>query len=154
MDDARKKDQMKMHLHAVALNVADLERSVEFYQRVFDFPVIGQRGRATALLVHENDDRQVVVLKEVGRNALHPGRGTIGLRVLGFEVASLENLQLIERELEPRQALLTHARRETWEALLGTDPDRNEFVVASSLTAVPMSRDDWRNIDSLVFAFD
>ena len=145
---------MKLNLHAVAFNVADLEKSVQFYREVFDFPVIGQRGRATALLVHENDGRQVVVLKEVGPNAVHPGRGTIGLRVLGFEVGSLESLELIERELEPRQALLTHARRETWEAILGTDPDRNEFVVASSLTGVPISRDDWRNIDSLVFAFD
>jgi catechol-2,3-dioxygenase len=145
---------LELNLHAVALNVADLEKSVEFYRGVFAFSVIGQRGRATALLVHENDGRQVVVLKEVGRNAVHPGRGTIGLRVLGFEVGSLEDLQAIERELEPRQALLTHARRETWEALLGTDPDRNEFVVAASLTGVPISRDDWRNIDSLVFAFD
>jgi catechol-2,3-dioxygenase len=145
---------MKVNLHAVALNVADLEKSVEFYREVFDFPVIGQRGRAAALLVHEDDGRQVVVLKEVGRNAVHPGRGTIGLRVLGFEVGTLQNLELIEQELEPRQALLTHTRRETWEAILGTDPDRNEFVVASSLTGVPISRDDWRNIDSLVFAFD
>src|SRR4029077_2252075 len=93
--------QMKVNLHAVALNVADLEKSVEFYRGVFGFPVIGQRERATALLVHENDGRQVVVLKEVGRpNAVHPGRGTIGLRVVGFEVGSLENLELIERELE------------------------------------------------------
>lgn len=146
---------MKVNLHAVALNVADLEKSVEFYRGVFGFPVIGQRERATALLVHENDGRQVVVLKEVGRpNAVHPGRGTIGLRVVGFEVGSLENLELIERELEQREALLTHAHRETWEALLGTDPDRNEFVIASSLSGAPISRDDWRNIDSMVFAFD
>jgi catechol-2,3-dioxygenase len=145
---------LELNLHAVALNVADVEKSVEFYRGVFHFSVIGQRGRATALLVHENDGRQVVVLKEVGANALHPGRGTIGLRVLGFEVSSLENLELIEQELEPRHALLTHSRRETWEAILGTDPDRNEFVVASSLTGAPISRDDWRNIDSMVFAFD
>jgi catechol 2,3-dioxygenase-like lactoylglutathione lyase family enzyme len=145
---------MNVNLHAVIFNVADLEKSVEFYRGVFDFPVIGQRGRATALLVHENDGRQVVVLREVGPNALHSGRGTIGPRVLGFEVGSLENLELIEQELEQRQALLTHPRRETWEAILGTDPDRNEFVVASSLTGAPISRDDWRNIDSMVFAFD
>jgi catechol 2,3-dioxygenase-like lactoylglutathione lyase family enzyme len=145
---------MNVNLHAVIFNVADLERSVEFYRGVFDFPVIGQRERATALLVHENDGRQVVVLREVGPNALHSGRGTIGPRVLGFEVGSLENLELIEQELEQRQALLTHPRRETWEAILGTDPDRNEFVVASSLTGAPISRDDWRNIDSMVFAFD
>jgi catechol 2,3-dioxygenase-like lactoylglutathione lyase family enzyme len=145
---------MKVNLHTAVLNVADLEKSVEFYQGVFDFPVIGQRGRATALLVHEDDGRQVVVLREVGASALHPGRGTIGPRLVGFEVGSLENLELIEQRLEQRQALFTHTRRETWEAILGTDPDRIEFVAASSLTGTPISRDDWRNIDSLVFAFD
>jgi catechol-2,3-dioxygenase len=145
---------MEVSLHTVLVDVADLEKSVEFYRGVFDFPVIGQRGRATALLVNENDHRQVVVLREVGPNALHPGRGTIGPRLVGFEVASLENLELIEQQLEQRQAPLTHFRRETWEAILGTDPDRIEFVVASSLTDGPISRDDWRNIDSMVFAFD
>jgi catechol-2,3-dioxygenase len=145
---------MKVNLHTVLLNVADLEKSVEFYRGVFDFPVIGQRGRATALLVHENNGRQVVVLREVRASALHAGRGTIGARMVGFEVGSLENLQLIEQRLEQRQAPLTHLRRETWEAILGTDPDRIEFVVASSLTGAPISRDDWRNIDSMVFAFD
>jgi catechol 2,3-dioxygenase-like lactoylglutathione lyase family enzyme len=143
-----------MKLHTVLLNVADLEKSVEFYRGVFDFPVIGQRGRATALLVDENGGRQVVVLREVGPNALHAGRGTIGLRMLGLEVGSLESLELIAKRLEQRQALLTHFRRETWEAILGADPDRIEFTVASSLTGAPISRDDWRNIDSMVFAFD
>jgi len=145
---------MDVNLHTVLLNVANLEKSVEFYQGVFDFPVIGQRGRATALLVNENDRRQVVVLREVGPSALHSGRGTIGLRMLGLELASPESLELIEKRLEQRQALLTHVRRETWEAILGTDPDRIEFTVASTLTGSPISRDDWRNIDSLVFAFD
>jgi catechol-2,3-dioxygenase len=145
---------MDVNFHTVVLNVADLEKSVEFYRGVFDFPVIGQRGQAIALLVHEDDGRQVVVLREVGASALHPGRGTIGPRLVGFEVASPESLELIEQRLEQRQAPLTQLRRETWEAILGTDPDRIEFVVASSLTGAPISRDDWRNIDSMVFAFD
>jgi catechol-2,3-dioxygenase len=145
---------MKVNLHTVLLNVADLEKSVEFYGGVFDFPVIGQRGRATALLVNEDAFRQVVVLREVGPNALHPGRGTIGTRIVGFEVGSPEELEQIVQRLEQRQAPLTHTRRETWEAILGTDPDRIEFVAAASLTGAPISREDWRNIDSMVFAFD
>jgi catechol-2,3-dioxygenase len=145
---------MEVNLHTVLLDVADLDKSVEFYGGVFEFPVIGQRGRATALLVREDGFRQVVVLREVGANALHAGRGTIGARLVGFEVASLENLELIEQRLKQRDAPFGHFRRETWEAILGTDPDRIEFVVASSLTGAPISRDDWRNIDSMVFALD
>jgi len=145
---------MQVNLHTVLLNVADLDKSVEFYAGVFDFPVIGQRGRATALLVNEDDRRQVLVLREVGPNALHPGRGALGPRIVGFEVGSPQELELIEQRLEQRSAPLSHPRRETWEAILGTDPDRIDFVAASSLTGAPISREDWRNIDSLVFAFD
>jgi catechol-2,3-dioxygenase len=145
---------MNVNVHTVLLNVADLERSVEFYGGVFDFPVIGERGRATALLVNEDVFRQVVVLREVGPNSLHPGRGTIGPRMVGFEVGSPEELELVEQRLEQRHAPFTHTRRETWEAILGTDPDHIEFVVASSLTGAAISRDDWRNIDSIIFAMD
>jgi catechol-2,3-dioxygenase len=145
---------MKVNVHTVLVNVADLDRSVEFYEGVFDFPVIGQRGRATALLVNEDNFRQVLVLREVGPSSLHPGRGAIGPRTVGFEVGSPDELQLVQERLEQRNTQLTHTRRETWEAILGTDPDRIEFVAASSLTGTPISRDDWRNIDSMVFAMD
>jgi catechol-2,3-dioxygenase len=145
---------MKVNVHTVVLNVVDLDRSVEFYGGVFDFTVIGQRGRATALLINDDDRREVLVLREVGPNALHPGRGSLGPRIFGFEVGSAEELELIEQRLEQRHAPLSHTRRETWEAILGTDPDRIEFVAATSLTGAPISRDDWRNIDSMVFAFD
>ena len=143
-----------MNVHVVLVNVRDLDKSVEFYRGVFDFPVIGQRGRATALLVNEDDRRQVLVLREAGPNAVHPGRGALGPRIFGFEVGSPEELELIEQRLEQRGTPLTHTRRETWEAIVGNDPDRVEFVAACSLTGAPISRDDWRNIDSMVFAFD
>jgi catechol-2,3-dioxygenase len=145
---------MKVTIHTAVLNVADLDKSVEFYEGVFDFPVIGQRGRATALLVNEDDFRQVLVLREVGPNALHAGRGTLGPRVVGFEVGSSEELEVVEQRLKERSTPLAHTRRDTWEAILGTDPDRIEFVAASSLTGAPISRADWRDIDSMVFAMD
>jgi catechol 2,3-dioxygenase-like lactoylglutathione lyase family enzyme len=146
---------MKVSLHTVLLNVADLETSVEFYEGVFGFPVVGHRERATALLVDEHDDgRQIVLLREVGPNALHSGRGTIGPRAFGFETSSREEFTLIEQRLEQRNALLMHTRRETWEAILGADPDRIEISVASSLTGAPISREDWRNIDAMAFSMD
>jgi catechol-2,3-dioxygenase len=145
---------MKVNIHTVLVNVGDLDRSVEFYEGVFDFPVVGQRGRATALLVNEDSFRQVLVLREVGPNAVHPGRGTLGPRVFGFELDSSEEFELVEQRLKERSAPLTHTRRDTWEAILATDPDRIEFVAATSLTGAPISRDDWRDIDSMVFAMD
>ena len=145
---------MDVVLYTVVLNVADLERSVEFYRGLFDFPVVGQRGRATALLVNEHRGQQVIVLREVGQNALHAGRGTIGPRAFGLEVGSPEELELIKKRLEERKAPLTHTRRETWEAILITDPDRIEISVSSSLTGAPISREAWHNIDSMVFSLE
>jgi catechol 2,3-dioxygenase-like lactoylglutathione lyase family enzyme len=124
---------MDVSIQTVLLNVADLEKSIEFYRGIFDFAVVSQRKRAAALIVKEHDRRQIVVLREVGPSPLHSGRGTIGPRLLAFEVSSPEELELIEQRLEQRHALLRHQRTETYEAVLGVDPDRIEISVASSL---------------------
>lgn len=145
---------MDLSIQTALLNLADLERSIEFYRAVFDFPVLSRRGGAAALAVHEGDRQQVILLREVRRHSLHAGRGTIGPRLLSFEVSSPERVELIEQRLEQRQALLRRQRGETFEVVLGLDPARIEVGVASSLTGAPLSSEDWHNIDGMVFAID
>jgi len=145
---------MDASIQSVLLNVADLEKSITFYRGVFDFPVVSQRERAAALLVNEHNRRQVILLREVGASALHSGRGTIGPRLLAFELSSPEELELIEQGLQQRHALLRHERTETYEAVLGVDPDRIEISAASSLTGTPISNEDWHAINGSVFAID
>jgi catechol 2,3-dioxygenase-like lactoylglutathione lyase family enzyme len=144
---------MDLSIQTVVLNVADLEKSIEFYRGVFDFPVVSQQERAAALLVNEHGRRQVIVFREVAAGALHPGRGTIGPRLLAFEARSPQELELIEQRLEQRHAILRHERTETYKAILGVDPDRIEISAASTLTGAPISNEDWQTIDS-VFTID
>jgi catechol 2,3-dioxygenase-like lactoylglutathione lyase family enzyme len=144
--------QMDVSLQTVLLNVADLAKSIEFYRGVFDFPLVSQREGVAALLVHEHDRRQAILLRAVDPRAVRSGRGAIGPRLVGFEVSSPEELELIEQRLEQRRALLRHVRTESFTAIFGVDPDRIEISAASSLTGAPISSDDWHSIHGSVFA--
>ena len=140
---------------AVVLNVADVEKSINFYRGAFDLPVVSQREGLAALLVNEHNRRQVILLREVSSGALHSGRGTIGPRLLAFEASSSEELGLIEERLKQRRAFLRHEQGETYKAILGVDPDRIEISVATSVTDATISTDDWQNTElGAVFAID
>lgn len=146
---------MDVSIQAVVLNVADLEKSIDFYRGVFDLPVVSQREGLTALLVNERNRRQVVLLREVSSGALHAGRGTIGPRLLAFEASSLEELALIEERLKKRQAFLRHDQGKNYKAILGVDPDRIEISVATSVTGATLSTEDWQNTElGAAFAID
>ena len=146
---------MDVSIQAVVLNVADVEKSIDFYRGVFDLSVVSQREGLAALLVSERNRRQVVLLREVSAGALHAGRGTIGPRLLAFEASSLEELALIEERLKHRRAFLRNDQGETYKAILGVDPDRIEISVASSVSGATISTEDWQNIElGAAFAID
>jgi hypothetical protein len=105
-------------------------------------------------MVSENDRRQVLMLREVGPNTYHGGRGTIGVRLLEFEVGSPAELDAIEQRLTMRQAFVGRVQTETYTGILGLDPDRIELSVASGLTGVPIQTEDWNEIDNLIYAIE
>src|SRR5579862_2956151 len=105
---------MELTIQTVLLNVSDLKQSIDFYRDVFDLHVVSEADRVTALMVNENDRRQVLLLRQLGRNAYHGGRGNIGLRMLSFEVGSLEELETIEQRLVERQALVWQGQTKTY----------------------------------------
>jgi catechol 2,3-dioxygenase-like lactoylglutathione lyase family enzyme len=141
-------------IQAVLINVSDLKQSVDFYRDVFDLHVVSQADRVSAVMVNEKDRRQVLLLRELGRNAYHGGRGNIGLRLLTFEVGSLEELEVIEQRFVQRQALVWHATTETYRTIMGLDPDRIEVFVASGLAGTPITSEDWHNIDDAIYAIE
>ena len=96
---------MELTIQAALLNVSDLKQSIDFYRDVFDLHVVSQADRVSVLMVSEKDRRQILLLRQLGRNAYHGGRGNIGYRMLFFEVGSLEELEVIEQGLVERQAL-------------------------------------------------
>ena len=69
---------MELSIQAVLLNVSDLKQSIDFYRDVFDLEVVSEAYRVTAVMVSEKKRRQVLLLRELGHNATHGGRGNIG----------------------------------------------------------------------------
>jgi catechol-2,3-dioxygenase len=145
---------MELTIQAALINVSDLKQSVDFYRDVFDLHVISRADRVTAMMVNEDNRRQVVLLRELGRNAYHGGRGNIGLRMLSFEVGSPKELEVIEQKLVQRQALVWQGTTDTYRVIIGLDPDRIEVSITSSLTRTPITSQDWENLDDTIYAIE
>ena len=145
---------MELTIQAALLNVSDLNQSIEFYRDVFDLRVISQADRISVVMVSEKDRRQVLLLRQLGRNAYHGGRGNIGYRMLSFEVGSLQELEVVERRLVERQALVWQGQTEIYRAIMGLDPDRIEVAVASGLAGTPITGEAWQNLDDTIYAIE
>src|SRR5580704_13515481 len=97
---------MKLSIQTVLLNVTDLQRSLDFYQDVFDLHLISQDDDVAALMVKEANRRQVLLLRELRSGSHHPGRHNVGLRMLSFETETTDELETIERKLVERNSLV------------------------------------------------
>jgi catechol 2,3-dioxygenase-like lactoylglutathione lyase family enzyme len=145
-------ERMQLSLQAALMNVRNLDRSIEFYQGVFDLRTVAREDRVGALMIDERSRRQVLVLRELGgANPVHMGRGSIGPRVLMLEADTPDQLDVIEQRLTERNAFIGRRRTDTWEAVVGVDPDRIEVSVSSSLTGVPIQSTDWDHLDQMVY---
>jgi hypothetical protein len=142
---------MDLSIQSSLLNVTDLERSLEFYRDVFEFAESARGDRVAALMINESQRRQVLVLREVSGQAPHVGRTGIGPRLLALEAASLDELHVIEERLVARQAFVGHGKTETYEAVVGIDPDRIEVSIAASVTGSPIQSEDWHHLDDMVY---
>ena len=142
---------MDLTIQASLLNVRNLERSLEFYLDVFEFVQSAREDLVAALMINETDRRQVLVLREVPDRAPHHGRMGIGPRLFALEARSLGELHIIEDRLVARRALVGRAKTETYEAIVGVDPDRIEVSVAASVTGSPIRTEDWHHLDDMVY---
>jgi catechol 2,3-dioxygenase-like lactoylglutathione lyase family enzyme len=147
---------MELSIQAALLNVTDLQQSIEFYRDVFNLRLVSQGDRVAALMIDEKYRRQVLLLRELGRNAHRGGRGNIGVRLLSFEAGSLAELDAIEQRLVERQALIwQRLRTEGYTAIVGVDPDRIEIAVASSnVVGTPIRSEDWKELDDMIYAIE
>lgn len=143
---------MQLSIQGSLLNVASLARSVEFYQQVFGLRLASRADRVAALMIHEGERQQVLVLREVGGpHPAYPGRGGIGPRLLVLEAGSPAELDAVEARLTQRQALVGRRRTGAWEAVVGLDPDRIEVSVSAGLTGVPIQSEHWAQLDEMVY---
>jgi catechol 2,3-dioxygenase-like lactoylglutathione lyase family enzyme len=143
---------MQLSIQAALLNVSNLERSVAFYRDVFGLRPVAGGDRVATLMIDETSRRQVLILREAGaHHPVHMGRGVIGPRLLALEAGSPAELDLIGQRLADRHALVGRRRTETWEAVVGVDPDRIEVSVSSSLDGAPIPSEHWDHIDQMAY---
>jgi catechol-2,3-dioxygenase len=124
-----------MTVNAVRLNhavlfVADLERSVSFYDEAFGMTVMAREPRANAafLRLPRSGNHHDLGLFGVGEQPPRP-RGALGLYHLAWQVDTIEELEQARHTLVRLDAYTGESSHGATKSVYGKDPDGNEFEV-------------------------
>jgi catechol-2,3-dioxygenase len=140
----------RMNFQGVVMNVADLDRSIDFYREVLDFSVLSQNEQMAAVTAPGSDEPQVIVLRAFGSGRMGGARH-IGLRAFVLEVESEDQLERIAGELDSRRVLVSRRVQTEWTAVVGRDPDGVAVVVACVSGEGRISQNSWRILDDLLY---
>ena len=115
--------------HAV-LFVADLERSIAFYQQAFGMTVMAREPRANAafLRLSRSGNHHDLGLFGVGVQQPRP-HGSLGLYHLAWQVDTIEDLETARATLADLDAYTAESSHGATKSIYGKDPDGNEFEV-------------------------
>ena len=124
-----------MPVNAVRLNhavlfVADLERSIAFYQQAFGMLVMAREPRADAafLRLPRSGNHHDLGLFGVGAQPPRP-RPAIGLYHLAWQVDTVEELEEARHTLVNLDAYTGESSHGATKSVYARDPDGNEFEV-------------------------
>ena len=124
-----------MTVNAVRLNhavlfVADLERSIAFYEQAFGMTVMAREPRANAafLRLPLSGNHHDLGLFGVGAQPPRP-RGSLGLYHLAWQVDTIDDLERARTTLAELGALGGESSHGATKSLYAADPDGNEFEV-------------------------
>ena len=141
--------EQRMNFQGVVMNVADLDRSIDFYREVLGFTLLSQEDQLAAASAPGSNGEQVIVLRAIGSSPLSGGRH-IGLRAYVLDVESADQLERIANELEARKVLLNRRDQSDWTAVVGRDPDGVAVVVAWH-PADGNAEDSWKTVDDFLY---
>jgi catechol-2,3-dioxygenase len=114
--------------HAV-LFVSDLERSLPFYEKALGLQHITGRPGAAFLRAPGSENHHDLALMEVGKQAMVPPQGSVGLYHLAWEVETIEELAEAVESLSDLGALVGASDHGATKSLYAKDPDGIEFEV-------------------------
>jgi len=139
-----------MRFQGVVLNVADLNRSIEFYQEVLGFTLLSREEQLAAVSAPGNDEPQVIVLRALGSS---PGGGArhVGLRAFVLEIESADQLDRIAGDLESRRLFVGRRDHSEWSAVVGRDPDGVAVVVAQHPGEGRITQESWATLDDFLY---
>ncbi len=139
-----------MNFQGVVMNVADLDRSIDFYREVLGFALLSKQEQLAAVSAPGSDRTQVIVLRELGRGAVG-GAGHIGLRAFVLEIESADQLERIASDLDSRRLLVSRREHAEWTAVVGRDPDGVAIVVAWHPGGGRIPEASWRALDDFLY---
>ena len=140
-----------MYFLSVVMNVADIDRSVDFYREVFGFSLVARREQIAAMSAPDSERPQVIVLRAFGTSGRVGGARQIGMRALILEVGSVDALEGIAQALDKRGFLDGKREGTGWTAVHGHDPDRTAVVAGASLEPGPISLEGWKALDEILY---
>jgi len=140
----------RMNFQGVVMNVADLDRSIDFYREVLGFTLLSQKEQLAALAAPDSDRAQVLVLRALGSSPMGGARH-VGLRTFLLGVDSVDQLERIASELDARNALLDRREQDGWTAVVGGDPDEVSVVVTWHPGGAATEKDGWRTLDDFLY---
>jgi catechol 2,3-dioxygenase len=139
-----------MNFQAVVTNVADLDRSIEFYREVLSFTLLSQQEQLAVLSASGSDRTQVIVLRAFGSSPVGGARHT-GLRAFVLDVDSAEQLEGISSELDSRRRLVSRRDHAEWTAVVGRDPDGVAVVAAWHHDSGRTTEESWKELDNFLY---
>jgi catechol 2,3-dioxygenase len=139
-----------MNFQGVLMNVADLDRSIDFYREVFGFTVLSQEEQLAVVTAPQSDHPQVIVFRAFGGGRIGGARHT-GLRAFLLEVESADQLERIASELDSRGLLVSRRDHSDWVAVVGHDPDGVAVVVAWRPGGGRITEESWRTLDEFLY---
>ncbi|HEU5084326.1 MAG TPA: VOC family protein [Acidimicrobiales bacterium] len=116
--------------HAV-LFVADLDRSLDFYTRVFGMEIVAREPRANAafLRLPRSGNHHDLGLFGVGTAGGPKRRGAIGLYHLAWQLDTIDELAAARDALQAAGAFTGQSSHGATKSLYGADPDGTEFEI-------------------------
>jgi catechol 2,3-dioxygenase len=139
-----------MNFQGVVINVADLNRSIDFYREVLGFQLLSQEEQLAAVSAPGSDHPQVIVLRAFGSSPIGGARH-IGLRAFILEAESPDQVDLIATELTSRKLLVGRRDHSDWTAVVARDPDGVTVVVAANRAGGRLGDDGWKTLDDFLY---
>jgi catechol-2,3-dioxygenase len=139
-----------MKFQGVVMNVADLDRSIDFYQAVLGFTLLSREDQLAAVCAPGSEQPQVIVLRAIGTGPV-VGARHVGLRAFLLEVDTPEELERIASDLDARSLLVSRRDHADWTAVVTRDPDRVALVLVSHPGGGRITKDGWGSLDNFLY---
>jgi catechol-2,3-dioxygenase len=143
-------------IRSTLVAVTDLDRSVDFYQKLGPFDEL-IRENGVAVLGGKTTESVVLILRETqGMQSTRHGQQSLGLRSITFKVGSLSELDRIESVLRDQGHFTTRRNIAdgSSELLLGRDPDNLPLAFVCYAENEQIGHDYYHAVANLVWSLD